>query len=426
MSEGQSKGAIAAAIWNLASFAVVALAGAFLNVGIGRYYGPVTLGEFNVVLAVYIVASQFSVLGIHYALLQNLSYQFHAGATDREGAGVPVSNAIGVVVATSSGTAFLMASATAMLRSLFIPEGIATGIFIVAPALVFFSLNKTLLAALNALECLREYAVGQALRYVFIILGLGSWLALGASGRTLPAVLTIAEVSLTAILWPVVHRQARIRVPQFASENTRAMTVFGTRAMWSGLAAEINTKVDILVLGLFVSPAAVGVYSIAAFIFEGLMQLPLVLRTVINAKLAVLARPERAAELRVYIRPFKWAAMGGMALLGTVVVSAYPWFAEIVLNDPAFGEAQLPLAILIACLVVASGYLPLDMVLSQGGFPAAQSQLKVLVVLVNLMANLALVPTFGTAGSAVGTGLATIAGAVLTFVLMRRYLGVSA
>ena len=49
---------------------------------------------------------------------------------------------------------------------------------------------------------------------------------------------------------------------------------FGARSVLGGVAVELNTRVDVLVLGLFTSEAQVGIYSFAAFFVEGFLQLP--------------------------------------------------------------------------------------------------------------------------------------------------------
>src|SRR5262245_54632233 len=49
---------------NLGSLAFLGLVGIALNVVIGRFYGPVELGIFNLVFALFIFASQFGSAGL--------------------------------------------------------------------------------------------------------------------------------------------------------------------------------------------------------------------------------------------------------------------------------------------------------------------------------------------------------------------------
>ncbi len=56
--------------WNVASLAVLAVAGIALNVLIGRVYGPAALGVFNQVMGAYVLFSMAAAGGINYSLLR--------------------------------------------------------------------------------------------------------------------------------------------------------------------------------------------------------------------------------------------------------------------------------------------------------------------------------------------------------------------
>ncbi len=411
------------ALWNFGSFVVVALAGLVLNLAIGRFYGPATLGDFNLAVAVYIVASQIATQGVQFAMLRAISLAAHEQA-DRETIGVIASSGLAVVLASAILVALATLALTPLLGWIYDSAGLRTGIVILACGLPFFALNKALLATLNGLGRLEQYAIGQALRYIFIIGWLLAWLGFGWPGDTLAATLTLSEVLLALVLTTMVRRRARLSPTLIDRGQARELHRFGLRAMWSGAVSEVNTRIDILVLGLFASQSTVGVYSIVALIFEGLMQLPFVLRTVVNARLSVLATPERQDELRVELRPVKLLAFGAMAACAIIAIAIYPVFVHVVLADARFEAAWLPLGILVVGLAIASPYLPLDFLLSQGGAPWAQSQLRFWVAGANLLLNLALVPFLGMTGAALATAIATVFGSVMTAVLARRVLGV--
>ena len=52
-------------IWNVASYGIMAVSGVVINVIIWLVYSPDVLGVFNQVFAVYVIASQFAVAGVH-------------------------------------------------------------------------------------------------------------------------------------------------------------------------------------------------------------------------------------------------------------------------------------------------------------------------------------------------------------------------
>jgi hypothetical protein len=97
---------------------------------------------------------------------------------------------------------------------------------------------------------------------------------------------------------------------------------------------------------------------------------------------------------------------------------------RLVLSDRAYLQAWLPLPILVIGIAVASPYMPLDMILSQGGWPWGRSQQKLAMVAANFVLNLALVPLLGADGSAFVTALVTTLGAaILRFIAFSAAFG---
>lgn len=77
---------------------------------------------------------------------------------------------------------------------------------------------------------------------------------------------------------------------------------------------------------------------------------------------------------------------------------------------------------LTAGLILVSGFLPLEMILVQGGRPGTYTLWKTATVLANAMLNLALVPLLGALGAACGTAGSYLLSAVLLKLLVRRHL----
>lgn len=262
-------------VWNLASFAFIAAAGLSLNLLIGRVYNASALGVFNQALSVYIVLSQFAVLGVHYSVLQKiavLSDQTPDNASDSASdtgpqAG-PESQALretlrGALLATavlSLPLAALGALAAPAIGVLFGSPATAEAWLWLAPAVLFFSINKVLLMALNGLGRMRIFAVANSARYalVLVVLALLWWQA--ARPEVLTAIFLAAEIALVPLLILLLRRQLAGPTEAGAVRGqARAHLAFGAKSFMSGTFAELNTRVDILVLGIFLSDREVGI-----------------------------------------------------------------------------------------------------------------------------------------------------------------------
>jgi len=59
--------------WNFLSLGILAISGILINFVILSFYSVDALGIFNQTYAIFVIASQFSVLGIHFSVLKRAS-----------------------------------------------------------------------------------------------------------------------------------------------------------------------------------------------------------------------------------------------------------------------------------------------------------------------------------------------------------------
>jgi O-antigen/teichoic acid export membrane protein len=189
--------------------------------------------------------------------------------------------------------------------------------------------------------------------------------------------------------------------------------------------SELNSRVDVVILGIFASDRTVGVYSFAATIAEGLAQLPIVLRNNLNPLITqAYARGDREA-LRSMAAKARYGTYLGMAAVLAAAAILFPLFVELVMNGAGFGESGLLLLILCLGLWIGCGYLPLDMYLVQCGFPRWQSGFKGVVLATNIALNLALIPALGAYGAALAMAATWALAALYLRQLGRKVTGVA-
>jgi O-antigen/teichoic acid export membrane protein len=165
-------------------------------------------------------------------------------------------------------------------RSLESP-GVAEGIAISAPGLFFFALNKVLLSIVNALRRMRSFAACTALRYALLPVGLLVWMAGDPDrdkGDGLAFVFTFSEGILFLVLAVEVARQIRLPVAGAWKDWVGPHLAYGAKSLASGVLLELNAKVDVWMIGLYLADRDVGVYAMAAMVAEGIYQLLVVLQ----------------------------------------------------------------------------------------------------------------------------------------------------
>jgi O-antigen/teichoic acid export membrane protein len=197
---------------------------------------------------------------------------------------------------------------------------------------------------------------------------------------------------------------------------------FGLRSVLGGVAVELNSRVDVLILGLFATDAEVGVYSFAAFFVEGLLQLTVISRRLLDPILTRMAEdPHRLSSL---LRRGRNLSALAATLLGGVAVAAYPWYATFVGTRQLATDSWAVFAVLMLGASIFATYAAFAGIFAQTGRPALQSRLSLAVLVLNMVLNFALVPLWGLLGAAVATALAFIAGACYFRALVRRHLSI--
>jgi len=408
-------------IWNFASLAILATSGLALNILIGTVYSPAALGVFNQVLAAYIVFSMLAGGGINLSALKHIAES--PGDTPRVQA-VVVSSLLLTMACSAVFTAVFV-----LLRHVFADwlasGGVAVGMLWIAPGLFCFGINKTLLGVVNGLHRMRAYAIFQALRYLNLLTGFGLAVLLHIPGDGLAAVFTFSEailliallVTLRRFWWPATLTDWRA----WLWPHLR----FGAKGVFSGALQELNSRIDVLMLGYYLSDGTTGIYSFAAFVYEGFLQFAVVLQNNYNPRLSRLLHDDRKRDLETMIRHGR-AQTYRIALLAVpALMLLYPLGVHLAFaSRPEFQDSIWPFALLMMGLLASAGFLPFQNILVMGGRPGWHTAYIAHLVLLNIVLNSLLIPRFGLPGAALATAIALAASNLTLIYLTRRCLAV--
>ena len=300
-------------------------------------------------------------------------------------------------------------------------DDVGAGMLVATPGLFCFSINKVLFNVVNGLRRMRAFAIYTSLRYVMIAVGLVTAHALGVAAARIAIVWTITEGTMFVVLSCELVATVRLARARTWRAWVREHVAFGSRGVLATLAADINSKLDIWMLGASgLDKTLVGVYSLAGALNEGAFQLAVVLQNNLNPVIArALAerRPDDVVALARRTRRWFVPGFAAACAFGAVI---FPVVMPRLMHDPQLHAGTIPFAILMIGLAAASPYLPFAQVLLMANRPAWHTVLVVTVVGINLVADLILIPSLGLAGAAIATSLAIVALAVLVRVLSRR------
>jgi O-antigen/teichoic acid export membrane protein len=410
--------------WNVASLGVLAVAGLALNVVIGERWGSAALGVFNQALAAYVLFSMAASAGLDRAALRAVAAAGteadHEHGRERAAAAGLAALACAAALALPATALYWLASEP--IAALLDSPGVARGIRASAPGLLCFALNKVLLGIVNGSGRLRAFALYQSLRYVLILAALLAAAALELDGDLLAGVFSAAEIALLLVVAPDVGRLLW-RAPPGWRRELGPQFVFGIKSAGAGVLLELNAKVDLWMIGVYMSDASVGVYAYAAMFAEGIYQLLVALQNVVNPRLARHLALEERDSVEAFVRRGRWRAWAALVPLAALAAFLYPHVLRVLAVDPGFLASHAPFAILCAGIALAAGYLPFGQLLLMGNRPAWHTLLLAASVGLNVLANALLIPRLGLEGAALATALAMVASVLLLRALARGTLG---
>lgn len=407
-------------IWNLFGFGLSGIVFVVINFILLNSYGNHTLGVFNEVYAVYLLLSQVAVTGIHLAIQSFIPKH----SDDNSTTNLILTSGLILTLMTSTLIAGLAWIFKALPGELLDSPDVILAFQYAIPGLIFFALNKVLLSYHNGLRRMKSFAVFQALRVLFMLAALAILIILKADTIYVASLLSLAEAALFVCL--LAHTLS-IYKPNFGVGLKRWLTTliaYGLKATPGNVLLDINTRVDVLMIGFFMTDGDVGIYSFALAIAEGVMQVPVLFRNNINPIITKAQVHRNKDLLSVLLRKNRnsfYKIIGGLGLvtillfpLGLMVLAL---FLDI---EDHFNTYWTIYSILIGALVISSGYMPFQMLFNQLGKPTTQSAYVLLCFMVNVIANFFLIQELGIYGAALGTAISIISQVFFLKFLVKR------
>lgn len=404
-------------VWSYAAFAVMAVSGLTINVLVGAAFGATGLGVFGQVMAIFVIAGHGSAAGLHNAV-------FRAIALTPASAGGLLATAQIAALPFAVGTAVLvLLCATAIGQALDSPAT-AAAILWTAPGLLFFGLNKIGLAALNGASLMRRHAAGQMLRYLVIASTVAAVTAFDDGPERLGAAFSLAEIVVSLYLVAAMTPLWRDGTDRHLSlQRGIEMLQFGWRSFGASLLADINLRVDTLMLGLFMGDREVGIYAFAAMLVEGLGNVALVLRNLVNPYFTRLLAAADKTAIRRLVAQVQMAAWPFLLLVFIAAWQLYQPAVRLMTGATDLEQGLAALLILIAMMAPYFAFSTFEEALMLAGHAGTQSLYQFAVTIANAGLNLLLIPPFGIEGAAMATGLASLFACLLLIVTVRLRTG---
>ncbi len=330
---------------------------------------------------------------------------------------------LAVVTLVPLGAALLVETAAA--RWMPAPYAAATTGLVFVAAVLSASWQRLVVDALRGAgrPVAATFLDGPAQRGIWLLLAGGLW----AGGTALDAATVVLAYAAAAGLVTVVAGAMLVRTVGLrggvgiAREDVRRWVAIARHMMATPVFYLVLSETDVLLLGLFASPEALGLYNVARRIAEILKFFYTAATGVSMPRFARSHSEGRPDRLQHAV-----TAAAALSLLPSLVL-----FAVIA----AFGHQLLglfgarfvdayPLLLLLSAIKMADPLLgPVTEVMLMAGLHARTTRINLVFGAVAILSNLALIPPFGVLGAALATGLSFIGWKTTLYLVLRRARG---
>ena len=310
-------------IWNLLSYVFLAMFTLGAYVLIKWKYGEEGLGAYNIVMSIFLICGQLGVFGLQSASMYYVPQQDNPQKLGKVFSSfLFVSFIMGTII---GGIVFV--SADWIGNSVFSSQLVVVGLKKLPFAIILFSMNKTIVSYVNALGNMIGFAVLQNLRYFGLVVSISIIILLKAQYVFIFYAFLLSEIFVFFVGILYIIRVIAIKFPEiyWMRQGIR----FGKSAMLGNVVSDINTKVDVIMLGILCGDKYVGLYSFIALIIEGLLSILLVFRNNYNPLFSSLIYQRKIEEVRlVYIKLRKkmWLLFG---IFSIMILLGYGLFCRL-------------------------------------------------------------------------------------------------
>ena len=237
----------------------------------------------------------------------------------------------------------------------------------------------------------------------------------GVSGAVNAYILTVLFVFVFIIF--LIKNVTEIKL-FFNRKMFRDSIGYGIKAYFGNLAQFLNYRLDMFLVALFLTPTAVGYYSIAVGIAEKLWMLPGAIATVLFPRISSL-QDKDANNLTPRVARHTFFIVLIISLI--LAVLAKP-LVEILFGD-AFLPSVIPLLILLPGIIALGGAKTLTADLAGRGKPQFGAYAAFVSLAVNIPLNLWLIPKWGIAGAAFASSVAYIIATIVVIIAFVKISG---
>ncbi|RLF99309.1 hypothetical protein DRN58_05370 [Thermococci archaeon] len=291
---------------------------------------------------------------------------------------------------------------------------IAMGII---PVSLIYSYLSSILLGLKEFKKYNLVTLLKSLFFFVFIAVVLIGLRIGVEGAISAEIISSLFVGIIIFVW--IKKTAGRPSYLLDRDYTKSLCLYGIKAHVGNILAFLNYRLDMFLVNFFLSPLAVGYYSIAVGIVEKLWLVSQSASTVLFPTIA----SEKSEERRKRLTPIISRNIFFITIIGATATYFISHWIVVLLYSDAYLKSIKPLQILLPGVISLSlsGVLAND--ISARGKPLLNSYLSFFALIVNLLLNILLIPQLGINGAALASTISYSAQTIGRVIMYKKISG---
>jgi len=391
-----------------------------INIIIGRLLGAEGLGLYAMTMVIYGIAMLFFGFGINAAVVKFVAE--HKG--DRDKLNQVITNGLLNSFILGFFGIIILYSLSSNIANIFNMQELEGLIKLISFVIPFAIINQLNLGVLNGLRIMRSYSMVIITQSVLMLVSviLLIYLGFGIKGAILGVLFSVFFAFLLSLFFA--KKFFNFDFNNYM-ENTKKLLTFGFPLLSANILNLTNARIDVLLLGYFLTEREIGVYAIATMFLQLMLMIPMAIQKITYPAISYYYGKKNHNAIESMINKcikytLIFLLIGGVVLAflsGDIIRLLFP-------HRPEFLEGILPLIILLFMAVFRGPTASVGASFTSVGKPEIPLKIETITVLTAVISGIVLIPLFGIVGAASTVAISKLMPLSIYPYLMKRYVGV--
>lgn len=314
-------------IWLISAQALLAMSGILINVIVGNKYGSENLGLFNQGVAIFFLISAILSIGLNNTTIKKISEDSSNDSKNK----VILNNNLFISIVFSLSIVFILYFVINQRSYLFSHDEVAISFKIFLICIPLYNINKILMSFLIGMRFQEQFAKARFIRWTSLFFLILICAILDISFQYIYYSFLFSEFILFIYIYTKVSNYFSVSI---SKEIIKKNLKFGIKSYLSEIISYAKDRLDIIIVGYFVSKLEMGVFTFSYSFASGVLILSSVFMQNLNPIISEMWKNEKYHSLFDKISLLKSKVIYFQSFFLIVIFIAFNFIMPMITNIP--------------------------------------------------------------------------------------------